>query len=109
MDSDRPRYGDEDFDYVALAEWEYEHDRTTPPVTWADAHHEWHTNAGVPMGQPGCPWDACHPEPEPWETFTPLTLDDFIQLHEIHGVETVIQGDIWHPAPPPPDDEDLPF
>jgi len=30
-------------------------------ATMADAHREWHTNAGVPMGTPGCPQDACHP------------------------------------------------
>lgn len=40
-------------------------------ATYADAHREWHLNAGVPMGTPGCPMDACHPvddygeEPEP--------------------------------------------
>lgn len=34
-------------------------------ATMADAHREWHLNAGVPMGTPGCPQDACHP-PEPW-------------------------------------------
>ena len=34
----------------------------------AEAHAEWHRNAGVPMGQPGCPQDACHlPEPNCWE------------------------------------------
>lgn len=30
-------------------------------ATQSDAHREWHLNAGVPMGQPGCPQDACHP------------------------------------------------
>lgn len=30
-----------------------------PMATMADAHAEWHRNAGVPMGQPGCPQDAC--------------------------------------------------
>lgn len=30
-------------------------------ATQADAHREWHLNAGVPMGTPGCPQDACHP------------------------------------------------
>lgn len=34
-------------------------------ATMADAHREWHANAGVPMGQPGCPQDACHPN-EDW-------------------------------------------
>jgi hypothetical protein len=29
-------------------------------ATIADAHREWHINAGVPMGLPGCPQDACH-------------------------------------------------
>lgn len=29
-------------------------------ATEAEAHVEWNLNAGVPMGQPGCPWDACH-------------------------------------------------
>lgn len=29
-------------------------------ATMSDAHSEWHRNAGVPMGQPGCPQDACH-------------------------------------------------
>ncbi|KQP81605.1 hypothetical protein [Aeromicrobium sp. Leaf291] len=28
------------------------------------AHREWHLNAGVPLGQPGCPQDACHPVDE---------------------------------------------
>lgn len=32
-----------------------------PMATMADAHREWHLNAGVPMGQAGCPQDACHP------------------------------------------------
>ena len=30
-------------------------------ATMSDAHSEWHRNAGVPMGQPGCPQDACDP------------------------------------------------
>lgn len=30
-------------------------------ATMSDAHREWHLNSGVPMGQPGCPQDACHP------------------------------------------------
>jgi len=37
-------------------------------ATMSDAHAEWHRNAGVPMGQPGCPQDACHlPDPWCWE------------------------------------------
>lgn len=39
-------------------------------ATMSDAHREWHRNAGVPMGTPGCPQDACHPpEPDCWECF----------------------------------------
>ncbi len=32
-----------------------------PAATEADAHREWHRNAGVPIGEYGgfCPWDAC--------------------------------------------------
>ena len=35
-----------------------------PLATMSDAHREWHLNSGVPMGQPGCPQDACHPVDE---------------------------------------------
>lgn len=38
-----------------------------PLATMADAHREWHRNAGVPMGTPGCPEDACHlPDDDRW-------------------------------------------
>lgn len=47
-------------------------DAYAPMATMSDAHREWHLNSGVPMGQPGCPQDACHPiedfEPEPEPT-----------------------------------------
>jgi hypothetical protein len=36
-------------------------DLETWVATMQEAHREWHINAGVPMGQPGCPQDACHP------------------------------------------------
>lgn len=40
-------------------------DEYVPQATMADAHAEWHRNAGIPMGTPGCPQDACHPtEPD---------------------------------------------
>ena len=29
-------------------------------ATPGSAHAEWHRNAGVPLGMPGCPQDACH-------------------------------------------------
>lgn len=46
--------------FEAEAQREYE-DRYAPLATMSDAHSEWHRNAGVPMGTPGCPQDACHP------------------------------------------------
>lgn len=33
-------------------------------ATEAEAHAEWHLNAGHPMDQPGCPWDCCDPDPD---------------------------------------------
>lgn len=39
-------------------------------ATQSEAHREWHLNSGVPMGQPGCPQDACHPI----EDFEPPTV-----------------------------------
>lgn len=49
----------------------YDEDRYSQVATMSDAHREWHANSGVPMGQPGCPQDACHPvdddrEQWPW-------------------------------------------
>lgn len=53
----------------AEVEWAEREDHYAPLATPGDAHREWHWNAGVPMGTPGCPQDACHPvddfEPEP--------------------------------------------
>lgn len=34
-------------------------ERSRPLATMADAHREWHANAGTPVGTPGCPQDAC--------------------------------------------------
>ena len=52
-------------------DWYDYDDRYSRTATQAEAHAEWHLNAGVPMGQPGCPWDACHPvedfKPDPQE------------------------------------------
>lgn len=45
----------------AMAQEQEYNDRFAPLATPADAHREWHLNAGVPMGTPGCPQDACHP------------------------------------------------
>lgn len=46
----------------------YDNDAWAPLATIADAHREWHLNAGVPMGTPGCPQDACHPV-EDWSDY----------------------------------------
>lgn len=48
-------------------------------ATMSDAHREWHLNAGVPMGQPGCPQDACH-----------LPDDDF---------DEIATANDWEPTP----------
>lgn len=45
------------------SDWD-EEERYGRVATEAEAHAEWHRNAGVPMGTPGCPWDACHAEPD---------------------------------------------
>lgn len=48
--------------------FEHPDDRDGGMATEDDAHREWHRNAGVPLGQPGCPQDACDgPEPEGWQ------------------------------------------
>lgn len=55
-------------------------DEWAPLATMADAHREWHWNTGVPIGQPGCPQDACHPvedeyDPEWEDAELPLETD----------------------------------
>lgn len=46
----------------------YPADEPGPMATMSDAHAEWHRNAGVPMGTPGCPQDACHyPDEGPYD------------------------------------------
>lgn len=51
--------------------WDEYDEREDRVATESEAHAEWHRNAGVPMGTPGCPWDACHPDYEPgYEEFT---------------------------------------
>ena len=47
--------------YTAEEDFAYaQQERYSVLATPADAHREWHANAGVPMGTPGCPQDACH-------------------------------------------------
>lgn len=48
--------------WITEDHYERPEDHLRPLATPADAHREWHLNAGVPMGQPGCPQDACHPD-----------------------------------------------
>lgn len=55
-----------------------------PMATMADAHREWHANTGVPMGQPGCPQDACHP------------FDDYEQ--EDPTPEMIAEAEAWRAA-----------
>lgn len=59
----------------AEARREFE-ERHAPMATMSDAHAEWHRNAGVPMGTPGCPQDACHPldMPEDYEEPEPVPV-----------------------------------
>jgi hypothetical protein len=45
-----------------------------PLATMADAHREWHRNAGVPIGQPGCPQDACHVDDYDEDFGTPVRM-----------------------------------
>lgn len=45
----------------------FDPDDLAPVATMADAHAEWHRNARVPMGTPGCPQDACHDDYDDYE------------------------------------------
>lgn len=56
-------------------------------VTMSDAHREWHLNAGVPMGQPGCPQDACH-LPDEWEP-------ELASQTAIQENIRVLEGETW--------------
>jgi len=80
-------------------------ERYAPMATMSDAHSEWHRNAGVPMGQPGCPMDACHP-PEP----------DFCGVCEEYADECTCDGapvEQWEVTTPPEvywnGEDDFPF
>lgn len=78
-------------------------DRYSRPATEAEAHVEWHINAGVPMGTPGCPQDACHGEPE--YDFAPamiFTGEDYAAM--LTASEAIGRAD-----EEASDDDDLPF
>jgi hypothetical protein len=63
-------------------------DDMTRTATPSEAHAEWHLNAGVPMGTPGCPQDACHPVDDDYgvpETATGPRCGN----RAMHGTETV--------------------
>ena len=48
-----------------MSPWGEHSDDWTPGVASpGEAHSEWHRNARVPMGTPGCPQDACHDDDE---------------------------------------------
>lgn len=61
-----------------------QYEEHTQIATEAEAHVEWHLNAGVPIGQGPCPWDACgHDEygqedfgdPDPLRPLTSVGID----------------------------------
>lgn len=76
-------------------------DRFSRVATEAEAHVEWHLNAGVPMGTPGCPQDACHgdygPDYEPDEAEPPVWDEAAARVPK------------YVPAPESYDDDDIPF
>lgn len=51
-------------------------ERDDRPATEAEAHAEWHRNAGHPFDQPGCPWDCYDPPDEPEEERMRSKFDD---------------------------------
>jgi hypothetical protein len=81
-------------------------DTLAPPATPSEAHAEWHRNAGVPMGQPGCPQDACHPDPyaewDPRAEDTEADPEDYAELDALLADEA---ADPWLD----PDGFDPPF
>lgn len=79
---------------------EWEDDRHSRPATESEAHQEWHLNAGIPVGTPGCPWDACHSDVhEDWEPD-----EEIYWVHEtFEPAEEVPFTDIV------PDEDDIPF
>lgn len=78
----------------------YDHDDMGSMATMGDAHREWHRNAGVPMGNPGCPMDACHlpdegPYDEDWPNEEKLVIDgtrDYVTCARCHRVVPIIDG-----------------
>lgn len=65
-DAEVPSWADALRDDPWAAQREIEDERHAEMATPSTAHAEWHRNAGVPMGTPGCPQDACH-LPDDWE------------------------------------------
>jgi hypothetical protein len=55
----------------------YHDEEFGPKATQSEAHAEWHRNAGVPMGQAPCPWDACDPLPDFAPTFCIEFKDEY--------------------------------
>lgn len=73
-------------------------ERDDRPATEAEAHAEWHRNAGHPMDQPGCPWDCCD---------GPDSYGDYDEPGDSNRTEVspVVSGSLyWAPDP-----DDVPF
>lgn len=68
-------------------------------ATMADAHAEWHRNTGVPMGTPGCPQDACHPDEYDDE---PTVGQEAARDHQRRWREDPVNGGIRATAPATP-------
>ena len=81
------------------------------PATEAEAHVEWHLNSGVPIGTPGCPYDACHADEheEYEEEETPLL--GLPPVPEWVGEPAPYPGTGYVPARAlsPLDPDDIPF
>ena len=75
-------------------------ERYVPMATEAEAHAEWHRNAMVPMGTPGCPQDACHPIEEPDESYWAAVESDY---------RAEMDSDWWSGEPGPGFDDGIPF
>lgn len=72
----------------------------SPMATMSDAHSEWHRNAGVPMGRPGCPQDACDPDWLDEDVYGPQDVAPGAQPHPF--AEHIVPADLpsWiDPAP----------
>lgn len=84
----------------------YEYEEDTRFATEAEAHVEWHLNAGVPMGTPGCPQDACHPDEHEMPTEHVFTHGEVTAQYEATDALRTLTGPFETRVE---DDDDLPF